>query len=146
MSKPRELCELRSVDPLVVRHVCAHHVDEIVGGPGHEVATHHLWDPDHLRLELVEYVFMLARQCHLDEHRCGSSDCAWIHKHHVLVDDPRFFESANSRFGMAQRLRDELELPVLVIDGDLADVRFFSTAQTMTNIEAFVEQLEGRQR
>ncbi|MHC5022870.1 MAG: 2-hydroxyacyl-CoA dehydratase subunit D [Planctomycetota bacterium] len=52
--------------------------------------------------------------------------------------------NTNSRFGMAQRLRDELELPVLVIDGDLADVRFFSTAQTMTNIEAFVEQLEGR--
>jgi len=52
----------------------------------------------------------------------------------------------NSRFGMAQRIRDELDMPVLVLDGDLADVRFFSTAQTMTNIEAFVEQLEGRQR
>ncbi|MCP3902259.1 MAG: 2-hydroxyacyl-CoA dehydratase [Planctomycetes bacterium] len=54
--------------------------------------------------------------------------------------------NTNSRFGMAQRLRDEREMPVLVIDGDLADVRFFSTAQTMTNIEAFVEQLEGRRR
>jgi benzoyl-CoA reductase/2-hydroxyglutaryl-CoA dehydratase subunit BcrC/BadD/HgdB len=53
--------------------------------------------------------------------------------------------NTNSRFGMPQRLRNELEMPVLVIDGDLADVRFFSTAQTMTNIEAFVEQLEGRQ-
>jgi hypothetical protein len=29
-----------------------------------------------------------------------------------------------------------------VIDGDLSDERFFSTAQTMTNIEAFIEQLE----
>ncbi|MHC4413713.1 MAG: 2-hydroxyacyl-CoA dehydratase subunit D [Planctomycetota bacterium] len=54
--------------------------------------------------------------------------------------------NTNSRFGMAQRLRDEQGLPVLVIDGDLSDVRFFSTAQTMTNLEAFIEQLEGRAR
>ncbi len=54
--------------------------------------------------------------------------------------------NTNSRFGMAQRLRDESGLPVLVFDGDLSDVRFFSTAQTMTNIETFVEQLEGRCR
>jgi benzoyl-CoA reductase/2-hydroxyglutaryl-CoA dehydratase subunit BcrC/BadD/HgdB len=52
--------------------------------------------------------------------------------------------NTNSRFGMAQRLRDELDMPVLVIDGDLSDVRFFSTQQTMTNLEAFIEQLEGR--
>ncbi len=45
---------------------------------------------------------------------------------------------------MAQRLREKLDLPILVIDGDLADSRFFSTAQTMTNLEAFVEQLEER--
>ncbi len=50
--------------------------------------------------------------------------------------------NTNSRFGMAQRIRDERQMPVLVIDGDLSDVRFFSTAQTMTNIEAFIEQLE----
>ncbi|MCC7291185.1 MAG: 2-hydroxyacyl-CoA dehydratase [Phycisphaerales bacterium] len=49
--------------------------------------------------------------------------------------------NTNSRFGLAQRLRDEHELPVLVVDGDLSDGRFFSTAQTMTNLEAFVEQL-----
>lgn len=54
--------------------------------------------------------------------------------------------NTNSRFGMAQRLRDERNMPVLVIDGDLSDGRFFSTAQTMTNIEAFMEQLEGRTR
>ncbi len=54
--------------------------------------------------------------------------------------------NTNSRFGMAQRLRDETGMPVLVFDGDLSDVRFFSTAQTMTNMEAFVEQLEGRLR
>ncbi|MHC4446625.1 MAG: 2-hydroxyacyl-CoA dehydratase subunit D, partial [Planctomycetota bacterium] len=54
--------------------------------------------------------------------------------------------NTNSRFGMHQRIRDELDLPVLVIDGDLSDARFFSTAQTMTNIEALIEQLEGRKR
>jgi benzoyl-CoA reductase/2-hydroxyglutaryl-CoA dehydratase subunit BcrC/BadD/HgdB len=52
--------------------------------------------------------------------------------------------NTNSRFGMPQRLRDRLDLPVLVLDGDLSDLRFFSTAQSMTNLEAFVEQLEGR--
>ena len=54
--------------------------------------------------------------------------------------------NTNSRFGMAQRIRDETNMPVLVIDGDLSDVRFFSTAQTMTNIEAFIEQLEEHKR
>lgn len=54
--------------------------------------------------------------------------------------------NTNSRFGMAQRLRDDVGMPVLVFDGDLSDIRFFSTAQTMTNLEAFAEQLEGRRR
>ncbi len=54
--------------------------------------------------------------------------------------------NTNSRFGMAQRIREESKLPVLVIDGDLSDLRFFSTAQTMTNIEAFVEQLAEYRR
>ena len=34
----------------------------------------------------------------------------------------------------------------LVSDGDLFDLRFVSTAQTMTNTEAFIEQLEERKR
>ena len=54
--------------------------------------------------------------------------------------------NTNSRFGMAQRLRESLNMPIVVIDGDLCDLRFFSTAQTMTNIEAFIEQLEERKR
>jgi benzoyl-CoA reductase/2-hydroxyglutaryl-CoA dehydratase subunit BcrC/BadD/HgdB len=51
--------------------------------------------------------------------------------------------NTNSRFGMAQRVREEMGLPVLVLDGDLTDIRFFSTSQSMTNIEAFIEQLEA---
>lgn len=52
--------------------------------------------------------------------------------------------NTNSRFGMANRLRERLKMPVLVVDGDLSDGRFFSTAQTMTNLEALIEQLEER--
>lgn len=52
--------------------------------------------------------------------------------------------NTNSRYGMPERMRQRLDLPVLVLDGDLSDIRFFSTAQSMTNIEAFAEQLEGR--
>lgn len=54
--------------------------------------------------------------------------------------------NTNSRFGMTQRLRDGHGVAVLAIDGDLSDQRFFSTAQTMTNLEAFLEQLESRRR
>ncbi|MDO8629434.1 MAG: 2-hydroxyacyl-CoA dehydratase family protein, partial [Phycisphaerales bacterium] len=54
--------------------------------------------------------------------------------------------NTNSRFGMPQRIREEYRVPVLVVDGDLSDIRFFSTAQTMTNIEAFIEQLEDHVR
>lgn len=52
--------------------------------------------------------------------------------------------NTNSRFGMPQRLRSEHGRAVLVLDGDLSDRRFFSTAQSMTNIEAFIEQLDGQ--
>lgn len=52
--------------------------------------------------------------------------------------------NTNSHYGMPQRLRERFDTPVLVLDGDLSDIRFFSTAQSMTNIEAFVEQLEER--
>src|SRR5512137_813488 len=50
--------------------------------------------------------------------------------------------NSNVRFGLAQRLRRGSHLPVLVLDGDLNDLRCFSDEQARTNIEAFVEQLE----
>jgi len=37
-----------------------------------------------------------------------------------------------------------LGIPHLVINGDLNDLRCFSEEQTVTNIEAFVEQIESR--
>lgn len=51
--------------------------------------------------------------------------------------------NSNARFGMPQRLRAEAGVPVLVLDGDLNDLRCFSDEQARTNIEAFAEQLEG---
>jgi benzoyl-CoA reductase/2-hydroxyglutaryl-CoA dehydratase subunit BcrC/BadD/HgdB len=50
--------------------------------------------------------------------------------------------NSNARFGLPQRLRESLGTPVLVLDGDLNDLRCFSDEQARTNIEGFVEQLE----
>jgi benzoyl-CoA reductase/2-hydroxyglutaryl-CoA dehydratase subunit BcrC/BadD/HgdB len=50
--------------------------------------------------------------------------------------------NSNSRYGMAQRLEKRLDIPCLVINGDLNDLRCYSEEQTRTNIEAFIEQLE----
>jgi benzoyl-CoA reductase/2-hydroxyglutaryl-CoA dehydratase subunit BcrC/BadD/HgdB len=51
--------------------------------------------------------------------------------------------NSNSRYGMPQRLERKLSIPCLVINGDLNDLRCYSEEQTRTNIEAFIEQLEG---
>lgn len=53
--------------------------------------------------------------------------------------------NSNTRFGLPQRLRRSLGIPVLTIDGDLNDLRCFSDEQARTNIEGFVEQLEDQQ-
>ena len=50
--------------------------------------------------------------------------------------------NTNCRYGMPQRLRSDLGVPSLIIDGDLNDLRCLSDEQTNTNIEAFIEQLE----
>ena len=52
--------------------------------------------------------------------------------------------NSNSRYGMPQRLSKKLGLPSLTIDGDLNDLRCYSEEQTVTNIEAFIEQLAER--
>jgi benzoyl-CoA reductase/2-hydroxyglutaryl-CoA dehydratase subunit BcrC/BadD/HgdB len=49
--------------------------------------------------------------------------------------------NSNTRFGLPSRLRSRLGRPVLTLDGDLVDLRCFSTEQSRTNIEAFIEQL-----
>lgn len=50
--------------------------------------------------------------------------------------------NSNTRYGMPQRLREATGVPVLVIDGDLNDLRCYSDEQARTNIEGFIEQLE----
>ncbi|NOY12540.1 MAG: 2-hydroxyacyl-CoA dehydratase, partial [Deltaproteobacteria bacterium] len=52
--------------------------------------------------------------------------------------------NSNSRYGMPQRLEQQTGIPSLVISGDLNDLRCVSDEQTMTNVEAFIEQLEER--
>ncbi|MCF6179663.1 MAG: 2-hydroxyacyl-CoA dehydratase family protein [Geopsychrobacter sp.] len=52
--------------------------------------------------------------------------------------------NSNSRYGMPQRLEQETGIPSLVLSGDLNDLRCVSDEQTLTNVEAFIEQLEER--
>ncbi|MFN3535791.1 MAG: 2-hydroxyacyl-CoA dehydratase subunit D, partial [Desulfatiglandales bacterium] len=47
--------------------------------------------------------------------------------------------NSNNRYGMPERLSKRLNIPCLVINGDLNDLRCFSEEQAKTNIEAFVE-------
>ncbi len=61
----------------------------------------------------------------------------------VFHDSRTCPNNSNARFGMPQRLRRSAGIPVLVLDGDLNDLRCFSDEQARTNIEGFVEQLEG---
>jgi benzoyl-CoA reductase/2-hydroxyglutaryl-CoA dehydratase subunit BcrC/BadD/HgdB len=53
--------------------------------------------------------------------------------------------NTNNRYGMANRLRERLGIHYLIINGDLNDLRCFSEEQTVTNAEAFVEQIEELQ-
>ena len=52
--------------------------------------------------------------------------------------------NSNNRYGMPQRMSQRLNVPTLVINGDLNDLRCYSEEQTKTNIEAFIEQLDER--
>jgi benzoyl-CoA reductase/2-hydroxyglutaryl-CoA dehydratase subunit BcrC/BadD/HgdB len=61
----------------------------------------------------------------------------------VFHDSRTCPNNSNARFGMPQRLRKAVGVPVLTLDGDLNDLRCFSDEQARTNIEGFVEQLEG---
>lgn len=65
----------------------------------------------------------------------------------VIFHDARTCpNNSNSRYSLPQRMSARLNLPVLVVNGDLNDLRCYSEEQTKTNIEAFVEQLEERRR
>jgi benzoyl-CoA reductase/2-hydroxyglutaryl-CoA dehydratase subunit BcrC/BadD/HgdB len=49
--------------------------------------------------------------------------------------------NSNNRYGMPERLSKKYNMPTLVINGDLNDLRCYSEEQARTNIEAYIEQL-----
>jgi benzoyl-CoA reductase/2-hydroxyglutaryl-CoA dehydratase subunit BcrC/BadD/HgdB len=54
--------------------------------------------------------------------------------------------NSNSRYGLSIRLGARLDLPHIVLSGDLNDLRLYSEEQALTQIEALVEQLDERRR
>lgn len=72
----------------------------------------------------------------------------WIELYHVdgviFHDTKTCFNNSNAKFGMPQRLKEEMGIPTLVIEGDLNDLRFFSEEQSITKIETFIEQIESQ--
>jgi benzoyl-CoA reductase/2-hydroxyglutaryl-CoA dehydratase subunit BcrC/BadD/HgdB len=61
----------------------------------------------------------------------------------IYHDSKSCSKNTNSRYGMPQRLEVETGIPNLVVNGDLNDLRCLSDEQFKTNIDAFIEQLEG---
>jgi benzoyl-CoA reductase/2-hydroxyglutaryl-CoA dehydratase subunit BcrC/BadD/HgdB len=61
----------------------------------------------------------------------------------IYHDSKSCGNNTNSRYGMPERLEEETKIPSLVVNGDINDIRCLSDEQFKTNIEAFIEQLEG---
>lgn len=62
----------------------------------------------------------------------------------IFHDAKTCFNNSNARFGMPLRFYKEHGIPVLIVEGDLCDLRFYSEGQTTTKIETFIEQLESQ--
>jgi benzoyl-CoA reductase/2-hydroxyglutaryl-CoA dehydratase subunit BcrC/BadD/HgdB len=62
----------------------------------------------------------------------------------IFHDSKTCAHNTNSRYSMPQRLEEETGIPNLVVNGDLNDLRCLSDEQFKTNVEAFIEQLEGK--
>ena len=62
----------------------------------------------------------------------------------IFHDAKTCFNNSNSRFGMPVRVKEEFGIPTLVVEGDLNDLRFYSEGQTISKIEAFIEQIENQ--
>ena len=62
----------------------------------------------------------------------------------IFHDAKTCFNNSNSRFGLPLRFYMEYGIPVLVIEGDLCDLRFYSEWQTTTKTETFIEQLQSQ--
>ncbi|MFZ4590345.1 MAG: 2-hydroxyacyl-CoA dehydratase, partial [Ignavibacteria bacterium] len=63
----------------------------------------------------------------------------------ILFHDAKTcFNNSNSRFGMPLIMKNILNIPVMVIEGDLNDMRFYSEGQNISKMETFLEQIETR--
>jgi benzoyl-CoA reductase/2-hydroxyglutaryl-CoA dehydratase subunit BcrC/BadD/HgdB len=62
----------------------------------------------------------------------------------LFMDAKTCPNNSNNRYGMPQRLSAKFSIPSVVISGDLNDLRCYSEEQSVTQIEAFIEQLSGR--
>lgn len=62
----------------------------------------------------------------------------------LFHDSKTCFNNSNSRFGLPIQLKEILKIPVLVIEGDLNDLRFYSEGQTISKMETFLEQIETK--
>ena len=62
----------------------------------------------------------------------------------VFHDSRTCATNSNCRYGMPERLRERLDIPVVTIEGDQIDLRCYSSEQTRTSLEGFIEQLEDR--
>ena len=51
--------------------------------------------------------------------------------------------NSNNRYGLPRRLTDKLQIPYVVIQGDLNDLRLYSEEQANTQFEALMEQLSA---
>lgn len=65
----------------------------------------------------------------------------------ILFHDAKTcFNNSNSRFGLPYKLKEILKIPVLEIEGDLNDLRFYSEGQTISKMETFIEQIETKRK
>ncbi len=62
----------------------------------------------------------------------------------LFHDSKTCFNNSNARFGLPLQLKEILNIPVMVIEGDLNDLRFYSEGQTINKIETFLEQIETK--
>jgi len=62
----------------------------------------------------------------------------------VFHDSKTCFNNSNNRFGLPQRLQEETGIGMLILDGDLNDLRFFPEERARTKVETFIEQLSAK--
>ncbi len=69
----------------------------------------------------------------------------WVKEYHadgiIFHDTKTCFNNSNAKFGLPQKIKEKYNIPTLVIEGDLCDMRLFSEGQSITKIETFIEQL-----